>query len=339
MRKISIEDAVGVALCHDITRIIPGKEKGVAFKRGHIITEQDIPALLDIGKKHFFIWSDDEGLVHEDDAALRISNAAKRSGIKLSKPSEGKINFTAQTDGLLIINVEQLFKVNDITEIVFATIHSNTLVKKGQIIAGCRVVPLAITDEKVKMVEQICGETSGIIEIVPTKKMKVGLVTTGSEIFHKRIEDRFGPVVAEKMHKIGSQLVEQIFVDDNIEDIKNAILDFKNKGMDLILTSGGMSVDPDDLTPVGIRESGAEIVSYGAPVLPGAMCLVAYLDSTPVIGLPGCVMYAKVSIFDLLLPKIMAGIRINRSDIVRLGHGGLCMSCKECIYPRCSFGR
>ena len=325
-----------MVLCHDITEIIPGKSKGVAFRKGHIIREEDVPKLLNLGKAHICVWENQPGMLHENDAAIRLSRTMAKGGLKFTEPKEGKVNLLAAVDGLLKIDVERLEAVNEIDQIVVGTLHTDRVVKAGEQVAGCRVVPLVIAEEKIIQVERICQETGGIIEVKPLKHHKAGLVTTGGEVFSGRIKDAFGPIIKKKLETLGSTLVKQVFVPDDVEKIVQAVQEFKAQGMDLILTTGGMSVDPDDLTPTGLKTAGAEIVAYGAPVLPGAMFLLAYLEGTPVLGLPGCVMYHKTTIFDLILPRVLCGGLLR--DLVKLGHGGLCLNCEVCTF-HCHFGK
>jgi molybdenum cofactor synthesis domain-containing protein len=337
MKSVKVEDAVGNVLCHDITKIVPGKFKGPAFKKGHIVTEKDIPKLLKLGKEHLYIWELAEGFVHENEAGLRLASAVSGSKITLTAPSEGKVNLIAECDGMLTINEEYLTKLNMIEELVVATRNNQRPVKKGDIVAGVRVIPLIINEEKLKLAEEIGKETK-IASVIPFRPRKVGIITTGSEVYHGRIKDKFGPVVKRKVELFGSEVIEHILVPDDVEKIAGAVNTLLTKGAELILTTGGMSVDPDDVTPSGIRKAGAEIVTYGAPVLPGAMLMVAYLGKVPVLGLPGCVMYNDITVFDLVLQLVMADQQVTRPMIVKLGMGGLCLKCDVCHYPACSFG-
>ncbi|MHB1126492.1 MAG: molybdopterin-binding protein [Bacillota bacterium] len=339
MKKIKVEKAVGMVLCHDITKIIPGEFKGQAFKKGDVIREQDIPDLLRLGKRHIFVWEYAEGTLHENEAALRIATAAANGGVTLTEPKEGKVNLVARRRGLLKVNADALEEVNDIEQVVLSTMHNHQVVDEGDVVAGTRVIPLVISEEKIKMVEQICRNVRGLVEVKAFQEIKVGIVTTGYEVYSGKIEDKFGPVVKSKLAAYNSVVLDQVIVPDDRAKIADAIKMFIKNGAELIITTGGMSVDPDDSTPAGIRSTGAVTVTYGAPVLPGSMLLLAYLDGVPILGLPGCVMYSKTTIFDLLLPRIMAGEKISRREIVRLGHGGLCHECQDCRYPSCSFGK
>jgi molybdenum cofactor synthesis domain-containing protein len=339
MKTVPVEDAVGMVLCHDITQITPGEFKGRAFKKGHIIQQEDVPKLLDLGKRQIFVWELSEGFVHENDAAIRMAAAAAGQGITLSEPKEGKVSLIAGADGLLKVNVAALNAINEIDQAMFATLHSNQKVTEGKTVAGTRIIPLVIEETKISQVEGICREQYPVIEVKPFKPCSVGIVTTGSEVYYKRIEDKFGPVLFSKFAEFGCSVLQQIFVPDGIELIAESIRALLERGAEIITVTGGMSVDPDDVTPAGIRSAGGRIVSYGAPVLPGAMFLLAYIGAIPVLGLPGCVMYHKTTVFDLVLPRILAGEKVTRKDIITLGHGGLCADCKACRYPDCGFGK
>lgn len=339
MKSVPVEEALGMVLCHDLTKIIPGEFKGVAFKKGHIITEEDIPKMLDMGKKNIYVWEMQEGILHENEAGERMAKVAAGKEIVFSEPAEGKVSLLANCKGLLKVNYTALEKINVLDEAMIATLHTDIIVEKGTVVAGTRIIPLFIDKLKIEQVEKICKEEGPIIWVEPLKTMKVGIITTGSEVYTGRITDKFGPVIRNKIEEVGSEVIKQILVSDDVTMIVDAVNELLEIGVEMIIVTGGMSVDPDDVTPAGIRESGAEIISYGAPVLPGAMFLIAYKNDIPILGLPGCVMYNKTTVFDLILPKIMAGEKIKRADITRLGHGGMCLNCKVCTYPACSFGK
>ncbi|WP_094604359.1 Putative competence-damage inducible protein [Sporomusa silvacetica DSM 10669] len=337
MKIVRVEEAIGNVLCHDITKIVPGEFKGQAFKKGHIIIEEDIPKLLKLGKEHLYVWELKEGFLHENDAGLRLARAVKGQGISMTGPAEGKVNLIAEKDGMLGINEELMTRINMIEEIIVATRNNNRPVKKGDKVAGVRVIPLLVDETRIEIVEEITQQNE-VISVKPFHSYKVGIITTGSEVYHGRIRDKFGPVIKAKVEGFGCHVFEQILVSDDEEKIAQAVSTLIAEGAELILTTGGMSVDPDDVTPSGIRKAGAKIVTYGAPVLPGAMLMVAYLGDVPILGLPGCVMYHKTTVFDLVLPLILSGQTITRPMIVKLGMGGLCLECKVCQYPACSFG-
>jgi len=339
MRAIPVCDAEGMVLCHDITEIVPGKVKGRAFKKGHIVKQTDIPRLLDLGKEHLYVWEVNENLLHENEAAIRIAKAVAGPGLILTEPVQGKVELRAEIAGLLKINTRALEEINDIDEVVLASIHSNQLISAGTVVAGCRVVPLVMNSEKIRDVEKVGQTCFPVVEIKPLRSLKIGVVTTGSEVYHGRIQDQFGPVIYRKVTSFGSRVLRQIIVDDSIEMIARAIQTLIQEGAEMIITTGGMSVDPDDVSPAGIRAAGGCVVTYGAPVLPGSMFMLAHIGKIPVLGLPGCVMYHKTTIFDLIAPRILAGEEITRKDIVHLAHGGLCTECDPCRYPNCSFGK
>jgi molybdenum cofactor synthesis domain-containing protein len=337
--KVRVEDAVGMVLCHDITQIIPGEFKGRAFKKGHIVTTEDIPKMLRIGKEHLYVWEKKEGFLHEDEAAFRIARAVAGSGISLTEPNEGKINLVAGLWGLLKINVNGLNEINNENQVVVSSLHRNQIVENGTVVAGTRIIPLVIDHGIIERVEEHADRYKPIVEVKPLLGMRVGVLVTGSEVYKGRIEDTFSPVVIEKVTKLGCSVIRKVNVTDSIEMISDNIKTMLREGAELILITGGMSVDPDDLTPAGVVAAGGMIVSYGAPVLPGSMFMVAYIDETPVLGLPGCVMYSKNTVFDLVLPRILAGEKITRQDITIFGHGGLCANCSPCRFPSCSFGK
>ena len=338
MKTIPVQEAVGTVLCHDLTRIVPGEFKGRVFRKGHVIRPEDIPVLLDIGKEHLYVLSLEDGQVHENEAALRIAHAAAGPGISFSELCEGRINLIAKP-GLLTVNVEALTAINSIEEVVLATMHTGQFVPQERAVAGTRVVPLVIDEDKIRRVEAICAAHYPVVQVRPVKPCRVGIVTTGSEIYHGRIADRFGPVLREKFAVFGSEVMGQRLVGDDREATRDAILAFADEGAEMVVVTGGMSVDPDDQTPSGIRATGAEVVTYGSPTFPGVMFLLSYLGNVPVLGLPGCVMYYRASIFDIVVPRLLAGERLERKDIVALGHGGFCATCETCHHPVCPFGK
>ncbi len=339
MKLIRTEDAVGQVLCHDVTQIIRGVTKGARFRKGHIVTEEDIPVLKSLGKDNLYVWEKDDTVYHENEAAGILCQVCMNEHMAPSEVREGKIELTAECDGLFRIDVERLDEINDIDQVMIASRHTNTPVKKGDKLLGTRVIPLVIAKEKMELVRERAGGVP-LCELLPYRLKTAGIVTTGNEVFYGRIQDTFTPVVRRKLEGYGIQTAEHLTVNDEKDRITAAILELKNRGCELIIATGGMSVDPDDQTPGAIKASGARVISYGAPVLPGAMfCLAYFEDGTPVMGLPGCVMYADTTIFDLMLPRVAAKIPVTRRDITRLGNGGLCLGCPECHFPACGFGK
>lgn len=339
MHSLPISQAIGCVLAHDLTRIVPGKSKGPEFKKGHIVREQDIETLLDMGKAHIYVLELSPDRIHEDVAARRIAAAAAGPGVKMSAASEGRVNLIAEYPGLLKVDVPALNRLNAIQDVVFSTIHGNHRVDAGQPVAGTRVIPLVVAESLVSEAETVCRSHHSLIAITPFESLNVGMIITGSEVYQGRIEDQFGPVVERKFKALGSRISRQIYVSDDIERTVGAIRSLVGDGVEMVVLTGGMSVDPDDRTAAGIRSAGAEVVTYGAPTFPGAMFMLAYIGDIPVLGLPGCVMYHRTSIFDLVVPRLLAGERLRRDDIVALGHGGFCVGCPVCRYPACGFGK
>ena len=339
MKLIHTKDAVGHVLCHDLTQIIPGVTKDARFRKGHVVAEEDIPVLLSMGKEHLYVWERRPGILHEDEAADRLRAICQNEHMHATAVKEGKVELIADCDGLFQVDVARLEALNGQDELMIATRHTNTAVHKGDKLAGTRIIPLVIEEEKLKEAEALAGDTP-ILSLTPWKLKTCGLITTGSEVSKGLIQDSFTPVIIRKLADYGIEVTEHCLPGDDRAAITAAALEYKEKGVDLVLCTGGMSVDPDDRTPGAIKDTGAEIISYGAPVLPGAMFLLGYFDDgTPILGLPGCVMYAKATVFDLMLPRLAAGVRVSRADLKALGHGGLCLGCPECHYPICPFGK
>lgn len=338
MKLIPTQDAVGHVLCHDMTQIIPGQYKDARFRKGHVVREEDIPVLLSMGKENLYVWELVPGMVHEDEAAERLCALCENEHMTRSQVKEGKLELSAAVDGLFRVDAARLNRINLLDEIMIATRNGNRPVRRGDKLCGTRVIPLVVEDAKLRQAEEI-GDGRPLLELLPWKLKTAAVIATGSEVAKGLIQDAFTPVVVQKLAEYGIETVRTSKPGDSREAIIQEILSAKEAGMDLILCTGGMSVDPDDRTPGAIRDSGAEIVSYGAPVLPGAMFLLGYFaDGTPVMGLPGCVMYAKRTIFDLILPRAAAGVPVTREEIASLGEGGLCLGCETCIFPNCGFG-
>ena len=339
MKQIRIEDAVGCILSHDVTKIVPGEFKGRLFKKGDVIKEEDIEKLLDIGKEHIYVWEPKENELHENDAAIRIKDLVLGEGCTISEEiKEGKIDFFADRQGVLKINKDLLLKLNMVGEIIVSTMHNNTPVKKGEKIGATRVIPLIINEEKIIEAENLIREK--IIRVEEIKPKKAVLITTGNEVYKGRIKDAFLPVMEEKLGYYGSEIIRQVILPDDKEMIsENIIKAIEEDKVDVVICTGGMSVDPDDVTPSAIKDCNGEIVTYGAPVLPGAMFLLAYYKNTPILGVPSCAMYAKRTILDLVLPRVLADEKLTFEDIASYGNGGMCLSCEICSFPHCSFGK
>ena len=337
--SVKVEEAIGKVLGHDLTKIVPNEYKGPAFRKGHIIRAEDIPFLKNIGKEHIYLLDLAEGQLHENDAIRRMADAVAGSNVVLTEPSEGRINVKAGIDGLLKIVEPAVHAINLVEHAVLSTRHGNVIVRQGDLLAGVKVVPLVVSEETVLAIETIAAQYPSIISVKPLRHLKIGAVITGNEVYYGRITDRFAPVIQEKVRQYNSTLLGTVYCPDDSDTIRDAILAFKQQGADVVIASGGMSVDPDDVTSDAIAASGALVITYGSPVLPGAMFMLAYLEDTAVLGLPACGMFAKITIFDLVFARILGGERLTRSDITNLGYGGLCLSCGTCTFPACSFGK
>lgn len=322
LKEIKVEDAVGYTLAHDLTKIAPGEFKGRIFKKGHIIKKEDVPELLKIGKEHIYVINLEEDFLHEDDAAFRIAKSIAGKNVVMNEPHEGKITLRSTIFGLAKINEIIVNQINSIPDIALATILNNKIIQPEGKLAGTRALPLIIEEKNVEEVEKIAmGQT--VIEVKEFKKFKVGLITTGSEIYRGRIKDRFGPIVQEKLKFFGSEVVEQRLAPDDINVIKKEIEYFlEHPDVDLIMLTGGMSVDPDDRTPLAIREMATTIVTQGTPILPGSNLMLAYNGKTPIMGLPGGVLHDPYTALDVVLPRILAEEMVTREEIIRYGYGG-----------------
>lgn len=337
MKKVKVQDAIGMTLCHDITAMVDGF-KGAAFKRGHVITQEDIPRLLDIGKQHVFIWEENAGEIHEDDAARRLSQMTAVDGAHYGSISEGKVQLFADQDGMFRVDKALLAAVNRIGVITITTLPDHYPVKAGDRLASMRIVPLVTEERQIAEAEALCADKQ-LYDLRPFKPLKVGIIITGSEIYHGRIKDKFERVARAKLAHYPAEILGVHVCDDELDMIVGAGRTLLAEGAELLIFSGGMSVDPDDLTPSAIREMGAEIVSYGVPSQPGNMTLVAYLDQAALLGVPGAAISRPTTMFDVLLPQIFCGDPLTKDDLIRLGEGGLCQMCDNCHFPNCTFGR
>ena len=340
LKTLPVEQAVGMVLPHDITEIVKDSHKGRAFRKGHIIRQEDIDHLKRLGKDNVYILTLETDEIHENEAATLLAGSLAGQGIAMSaSPEEGKITLTAARDGLLRVNVDALYRFNLLGEVMCATLHDNTPVQKGETVAATRLIPLVAPRSLVVKAAGIAAENSHILQVLPLRKANAGLVITGTEVFHGRIKDQFEEVLRTKLEKLGSRINSVEFAPDDVSLIAAAIGRCLAAGADLIVTSGGMSVDPDDMTRAGILAAGAIETTYGTPVLPGAMLLVGRIGEVPITGVPACGMYHKITVLDLLLPRILTGASIGREELASMGHGGLCRNCQVCHYPVCNFGK
>jgi molybdenum cofactor synthesis domain-containing protein len=340
LKKINLKDSVGTQLAHDITEIRQGEFKGPAFRKGHTVCNEDLCRLQKLGKNHLYMIDLEEGEIHENQAAAILAGALAGEGVAWKDdPKEGKIGMIAEIDGLLKVDAAALAAFNTVNEVMCATLHNHTLVKKGDLVGATRAIPLIMKRAPVERAAAIARQNGSVLSVKPLRSAKVGLVVTGNEVFHGLIEDRFAPILSEKITTLGSRVDGITFAPDDAELIKNDILNHLDRRCDLLMVSGGMSVDPDDVTRKGIRQAGADEMYYGAAVLPGAMFLVAYIGNVPLLGVPACGLYHRVTVLDLVIPRILAGEKIGKADLAFMGHGGLCRDCETCTYPHCSFGK
>jgi len=337
LKKIHVEQAIGLTLGHDMTRVIPGKCKEVAFPRGHVVKKEDIPILLSMGKEHVFITEGQEGEVHEEAAAVRLADAFAGSEFNRSCVKEGRINLVSTTNGVFKVNVPLLNQINSVDGVVLATRHNNTVCHPEMVLAGTKIIPLYMPEADLRKVEELCIKQDKVLRILPFKLKKVGVVVTGSEVYKGLIQDKFTDTIRRKAEALGAHIEHSVVVPDDENMIAGAILDMKASGCEIIFACGGFSVDPDDVTVEGVEQTGAEIIAYGAPVMPGSMCLVAYLDGVPVLGAPACAIWNKATVIEVFLPRMLAGDKITRAEVSALGHGGLCLNCEPCVYPVCPF--
>lgn len=339
-KVVPVNESAGTVLAHDITEIRPGEFKGRAFRKGHVVRDEDIPRLRRLGKEHLFILEVHEDEMHENDAAYAMARALSGEGVVPGgEPEEGKISLVAAVDGVLSVDRSALLRFNLLGDVMCATLHDSTVVRKGQTVAGTRAIPLIVRKTVVEEALKVAGMSGGVLRVRQMRRPRAGIVITGNEVYHGRIKDGFRAVIEAKIEKFNGDIVGVHLAPDDASFIEARIMELIGRGADIIITTGGMSVDPDDVTRFAVRNLDAEEITYGSPVLPGSMFLVAYLDGIPIIGVPACGMYADITVFDLVLPRVLAGEKITRKEIAALGHGGLCMKCERCRYPRCPFGK
>jgi hypothetical protein len=338
---VTLEEAIGFPLAHDITEIRPGEFKGTAFQKGHILKDTDLDHLRRLGKNHLYVLKPEDNEMHEDEAAEVLANALCGNGVSWQdKPKEGKITLKATRDGLLKVDVDALLQFNMQGDVMCATRHTNTMVKKGETVAATRAIPLVVAKDNVMIaVDAALLSPTKVLRVIPIQQPRVSVLITGNEVFYGLIKDKFEAIITKKVNELGGQILDVVFLPDDDDMISEAAARQLKKGADLLITTGGMSVDPDDRTRHAMEKAGIEDIVYGTPVLPGAMFMVAYLGETPVLGIPACGMYASRTILDLVYPRVLSGEKITRKEIAALGHGGLCLNCKTCTYPICPFGK
>lgn len=322
-KKIKTEDSVGEKLLHDITGILEDGFKGVVFKRGHIVREADIERLKDIGKDHIYVGELDSGYVHEEDAALALAKEVVGENISFTEPSEGKTNLEAEEDGVFSINIPALNRINSVGDYTLACKRNFTPVKKGDRLVGLRIVPLFTEEEIVEEAVEIARDSKPVFQVYPYQKKKIGIIITGSEVYYGRIKDLFEPVLRKKFSQFPAEIIAVNKAPDDLEYIEKILESYLEEGVDIVIFTGGMSVDPDDLTPSAIRNSGAQMIIQGLPVQPGNMLTIGKLENTYLIGVPGASIHSEITSFDLVLPRLFTDMEIKREDLLAMGEGGL----------------
>lgn len=340
LTTIPLNQAIGKVLAHDVTEIRPGEYKGPAFKKGYVIKEEDLPHLQRLGKENLYVLDIPPGYVHEDTAASRLAPALAGPGIVYDpEPSEGKISLKAGRRGLFKVNIEALVDLNMQADIICSSRHNNLLVEQGETLAATRVIPLIIEEHNLVAGIRVAEASGGIFSVKKLASPHVGIVITGNEVTNRVVEDRFSPILKKKFHSYHCNVQEILFVPDKKEQIVRGINQLLDRGAGLLVVAGGMSVDPDDVSPAAIAAAGAKDMVYGTPVLPGAMFMYGRFSTIPVLGVPACALYYRATVLDLLLPRVLAGEIITRRDLATMAHGGLCLNCRDCRYPLCPFGK
>lgn len=337
MIKIAVENAVGMTLCHDVTVIKDGY-KGPLYKRGHVIAPADIPQLLNIGKHHIFVWEENAGEIHEEDCALRFAAMAPVPHSHYIGPSEGKVTLISDTDGLFCVDTVLLKALNSIQDITITALPNHYPIKKGSRIASMRIIPLVTKEANIVAAETLC-RGNNLFRILPYQLMKVGIIITGSEVYNGLIKDKFESIARDRLASYPCEILGATICSDDSKMITDAANEFLESGVDLLIFHGGMSVDPDDLTPTTIRSLGADIITYGVPAQPGNMSLIAYLGNTTILGVPSSAISNRTSMFDVVLPQVFSGKRFTKDELLNLGNGSLCQQCETCHFPNCTFGK
>jgi formylmethanofuran dehydrogenase subunit E len=342
LKSVKTEEAVGRKILHDMTRIIPGEYKGAAFRRGQTITGGDVCRLQQMGRNHLYVEDSDfdsNKWIHEDQAAEAFAKAMAGEGTRPEgKPHEGKVNIVAERNGLLLVDTEGLFNFNLIPDVMAACRKKFTVIKKGKRIAGTRAIPLYLSKDLFNAAMAGLSQKP-LFKVQPFKPSKIGILITGTEIFQGLVQDKFEPVITGKVLQYGCSVVKTIIVPDDRRVIAEAVGQLINAESEIIITTAGLSVDPEDLTLKGLLDSGATDLLHGAAVLPGAMTLLGQIGNIRLIGVPACALFHKTTSFDLLFPRIVAGVPITRQDLAELSHGGLCLECQTCSFPKCPFGK
>ena len=341
-KAIPVDQAVGRIALHDMTRVVPGQTKEPAILAGQVIGDADVQTLKEMGRFTVYVangGADASGQVHEDEAARAFGRAMAGDGARCSEPPrEGKITFFASRDGLLVIDRQTLLRFNQLPDVICAARQGDLLVEKDRPFAGCRSIPLFMPRRSFEAALAALGDTP-LFRVLPLRKAKAGILVTGTEIAGGLIEDKFIPVVNGKLAALGSTVVATDIRPDDRREIAQGVQGLLEAGADLIVTTAGLSVDPGDVTRLGLLDAGLTDMLYGVPVLPGAMMLLGRIGDAQVIGIPACALFHKTTTLDLLLPRVLAGVPITRGDLAAMGEGGFCLQCKSCTFPKCPFGK
>ncbi|MFC1895491.1 FmdE family protein [Thermodesulfobacteriota bacterium] len=342
LKAVPVEQAAGHRALHDMTEIIPGEEKGAAFKRNQVISSGDICRLQRMGRQTIYVSEpghEDSDWVHEDEAAGAFARAMAGEGVSYTElPSEGKVEFSAARDGLFHVDARRLEAFNLLPDAKCASRHDFAVVSRGHKLGAARAIPLYMHREQFDYAMATLSE-GPLFRVLPMRQARVGILVTGTEVFVGMVEDRFIPIIRDKVEAYGCRVVKAVIVRDNCREICDSIKDLLACDVDLLVTTAGLSVDPDDVTRQGLLDAGAVDLQYGTPILPGNMTLLARINQVQVAGVPACALYHKTTSFDLLLPRLLAGMKITNQDLARMGHGGMCLACTSCTFPDCPFGK
>jgi len=342
LKKVPVEQAVGRRVLHDMTMIVPEKSKGPAFRSGDLISAGDVCRLQQMGRQSIYVEQDlpdETQWVHENKAAQAFARAMAGEGILGDDtPREGKVNLRSNQDGLFMVDRERLQAFNLVPGVMCASRHGFSPVRSGRNVAGTRAIPLYLPRSEFEKAMTILAQ-GPLFRVIPLRRARVGILVTGTEVFRGLVEDRFIPIIRSKIDDLGSETVHGLIVPDERAAITRGVKELLSRGADLIVTTAGLSVDPDDVTRQALIDAGAVDLLYGVPVLPGAMTLLAHIGSVQVLGVPACALYFKTTAIDLLLPRLLAGVEISRRELAEMGHGGICLECKSCTFPRCPFGK
>jgi len=332
---ISIEDAVGLPLAHDLTQVDAERQtKGARFRRGHLLAPEDLPVLRKMGRLNLSVLDLEEGEVHEDEAARSLADALCGEGLEIEGPEEGRCRLVSTRKGVARFDPEMVKRVNLDREWSFGTCPANAIVKPGSTVAAFRILPLAL---KRASLERAVRESSPF-SVRPFLPLGVGLVTTGSEIKAGLVKDAVCGKLLRKLEELGGSFAGQRFCGDGAEEIRESVRELLHAGADIVICTGGMSVDADDRTPEAIRSVADEVLFRGVPAMPGSNLMLARAGESWVVGAPACAAHDERTALDRLLIALFAGLG-EEIDVKNWGIGGLCSRCRVCSFPDCDFAR